>query len=408
MDIQNPYGFCIRRFGQMPSISRREYLAVSATTVLAATAGCQTSSCTPTDPGVAQWPQTRASPHNTNAVPKHPTLTPGGNYWTSSLADDIDITGLVATNDTAVVVGRTSGEHNGILTTVQLDDGSSDTTHELNRRPTGPPAIAGSIAVTPVLGDYTEPSTGGLVALDTASWTTTWTHDTAGRPNPPTVADDLLVATSDQGDVTALAASTGDTQWTQTFGDDHQRASIPAPPAVDDDHVYLTADGSAAQGIYALDRETGETQWEIPGPNIPEPLVRVGDVVLASYNRYELAAFDAGNGDRQWSKAMYDGSLFAPAVGHSRVFSADEETVYALAVGGVDVHWEQDLDVAGSPMVVGESVVVPTTDRIVGLSIEDGSDLWALSETSATGCVPVSRGLLYTAGNTVTLRTNCE
>lgn len=392
----------------MPSLSRRDYLAASATTVLAATAGCQTNSCTPTDPGVAQWPQTRASPQNTNAVPDQPTLTAGGDYWTSSLADDIDITGVVATNDTAVVVGRTSGEYNGILTTVQLDDGSSDTTHELNRRPTGPPALAGSIAVTPVLGDYTEPSTGGLVALDTASWSTTWTHDTAGRPNPPTVADDLLVATSDQGDVTALAASTGDTQWTRTFGDDHQRAIIPAPPAVDDDYVYITAAGSANQGVYALDRETGGTQWEIPRPNVPEPLVRAGDIILASYDRYELVAFDAASGKRQWSKAMYDGDLFAPAIGHSRVFSADKETVYTLALENGDVHWEQALDVAGSPLVVGESVVVPTTDRIVGLSIEDGSELWAVSEGSSTGYVPVNDGLLYTSGNTVTLRTNCD
>ncbi len=408
MDTQNPYGFCIRRFGQMPSISRREYLVVSATTVLAATAGCQTNSCTPTDPGVAQWPQTRASPHNTNAVPDQPTLTAGGDYWTSSLADDIDITGLVATNDTAVVVGRAPREQNGIVTTVQLDDGSSETTHELNRRPTGPPALAGSIAVTPVLGDYTEPSTGGIVALDTASWTTTWTHDTAGRPNPATVADDLLVATSDRGDVTALDTFTGDTQWARSFGDDHQRASIPAPPAIDNDSVYITADGSAAQGIYALDRETGETQWGTPGPNIPEPLVRTEDVVLASYDRYELVAFDATSGDRQWSKAMYDGDLFAPAVGYRRVFSADKETVYALAVESGDVQWEQALDVAGPPLVVGESVVVPTTDRTVGLSIEDGSELWTLAETAATGRVPISRGLLFTSGNSVTLRTNCD
>ncbi|SFS87838.1 PQQ-like domain-containing protein [Halostagnicola kamekurae] len=392
----------------MPSLSRREYLAASAATALVTTSGCQINSCTPTDPGVAQWSQTRASPQNTNAVPDQPTLTAGGDYWTSTLADDIDITGLVATTDMAVVVGRTSGEHTGILTTVQLDDGSSDTTHELTRRPTGPPALAGSVAVTPVLGEYTEPSSGALVALDTASWTTTWTHDTAGRPNPPTIADDLLVATGDQGDVTALEASTGDTQWTRTFGDDHQRASIPAPPAVDDDAVYITADGSAAQGIYALDRETGETQWEITGPNIPEPLVRTEDVVLASYDRYELAAFDAASGDRQWSRAMSDGGLFSPAIGHSRVFSADEETVSALAVEDGDVHWERTLEVDGSPLVVGESVVVPTTDRIMGLSIEDGSELWALSETSATRSVPVSRGLLYTSGNTVTLRTNCD
>ncbi|PSP38873.1 hypothetical protein BRC71_04300 [Halobacteriales archaeon QH_7_65_31] len=392
----------------MPSLSRREYLATTAATALGATAGCQTSSCTPTDPGVARWPQARGTPANTNAVPDLPTLTSGGDYWTTNLADDVDVTGVTATNETAVVVGGTPGDQNGVLTTVQIDDGSSETTHELHRRPTGPPALAESIAVTPVLGDYTEPSTGGLVAIDTASWTMSWTHDTDGRPNPSTVDDDLLVATSDQGDVAALEATTGDTLWTRTFGDDHQRARIPAPPAVDDTHVYVTADGSAAQGIYALDRETGDTRWEIAGPNIPEPLVHAGDLVLASYDRYELVAFDAATGERQWSKAMYDGGVFAPAVGHGRVFSADQATVYALVLEGGDVQWEQELAVAGSPLVVGDSCLVPTTDRLVSLDVDDGSEQWALSETPDDGCVPVGRGLLSASENTVMLRTNCD
>lgn len=392
----------------MPSLSRRHYLAATAATALAATAGCQTTSCTPSDPGVARWPQARGTPANTNAVPEQTTLTSSGDYWTTTLADDANVTGVVATNETAVVVSGTPGEDNGILTTVQLDDGSSETTHELHRRPTGPPALVDSIAVTPVLGDYTDPSTGGLVATDTASWTTSWTHDTDGRPNPPTVADDLLVATSDQGDVAALEATTGDTLWTRTFGDDRQRASIPAPPAADDTHVYVTADGSAAQGIYVLDRETGDTLWEIAGPNIPEPVVRAGGLVLASYDRYELVAFDAADGERQWSKAMYDGGVFASAVGHGRVFSADQETVYALALESGDVQWEQELAVAGSPWIVGNSCLVPTTNRLVSLDVEDGSEQWALSETPDDGCVPVGRGLLSASENTVRLRTNCE
>lgn len=62
--------------------------------------------------------------------------------------------------------------------------------------------------------------------------------------------------------------------------------------------MYITADSSAAQGIYALDRKTGETQWEITDPNIPEPLVRVGEIILASYNRYEIAKFDTADGER--------------------------------------------------------------------------------------------------------------
>lgn len=392
----------------MPSLYRREYFVATAATALAATAGCQSSSCTPSDPGVARWPQVRGTSQNTNAVPEQPTLTTGGDYWTTTLEDDTDITGLAATDGTAVVVGHKPGENSGILTVVQLNDGESDTTHDLRRRPTGTPALTGSIAVTPVLGDYTEPSTGSLVALDTANGTTTWTHDTDGRPNPPTIADDLLVASSDQGDVTALDAASGDSLWTRTFGDDRQRASIPAPPAVDEDHVYISADGSAAQGIYALDRETGDTQWKIPGPNISEPLVRAGDVVLASYYRYELAAFDAATGQRQWSKAMYDGEPFAPAVGHGRVFSTGEATIYALSMENGDVQWEQGLDVVGSALVVGQSVIVPTRDRIVSLSDEDGSEQWAVSNTSASGCVPVGRGLLYASGNTISLRTNCD
>jgi hypothetical protein len=152
----------------MPSISRRQYLASAGYAALATIAGCQTTSCTPNKPDVARWPQARSTAWNTNAVPDQPTLKTGGDYWTTTLGDDVDLTGLVASKDTVVVVGYTLDEQNGILTTVQLDDGKSDTTYELNRRPTGPPALVDSIAVTPVLGDVTEPSTGGLVALSTA------------------------------------------------------------------------------------------------------------------------------------------------------------------------------------------------------------------------------------------------
>jgi len=392
----------------MPSLHRRQYLATSAAAALAVTAGCQTSSCTPATPGVARWPQARGTPQNTNAVPDQPTLTAGGNYWTTSFADGLDVTGLAATASAAVVVGHIPGDHDGILTTLDIDDGTADTTHELDRTPTGPPGLADSIAITPVLGEYTEPSTGGVVAIDTASWTTTWTHEMDGRPNPPTVAEDLLVATSDHGDVAAVEVPTGETLWTRTFGDDRQRARIPASPAVDDNHVYITADGSAAQGIYALDRETGEPQWEIPGPAIPEPLVRTEDVVLASYDRYEIVAFDAANGERQWGKAMYGDDLFAPAVGHNRIFSADNATVYALAVETGDIHWEQDLDIAGSPFVVGQSVIVPTRDGLVSLHVEDGSEQWTMSGGPDGGCIPVERGLLYASENTVNLQTNCE
>lgn len=392
----------------MPSPSRRRYLGAITTAALTTAAGCQSSSCAPRDPGVAQWPQFRGDGRNTNAAPDLPTLTSSGSYWTSDLEESADVAGIVATNDTAVVARSQAGRKGGALTPIQIDDGSSDTPHELERGATGPPALVNSLAVTPVLGAFTDPSTGGVVALDLDRWTESWTHDTNGRPNSPTVSDDLVIVSSDHGDVTALDADSGDVEWTRTFGDDHQNAAIPAPPAVDSNRVYVSAQGSAAQGIYALDRDSGETLWSTSGPDIPAPFVRAGDVVLGSYREYELAAFDVETGESQWSQAIHDGELFAPAVADGRVFGADRGTVYALALENGAVDWEEEIAVEGAPSVVGDSVIVPAQDGIVGLDVNDGSERWTVSESPATACLPIEHGLLSISQSSVTLRTNCD
>lgn len=115
----------------------------------------------------------------------------------------------------------------------------------------------------------------------------------------------------------------------------------------------------------------------------------------------------SGPRPRRWSKAVYDGDVFAPAVGHGRAFSADAGTVYAHALETGDLSWERDLPAAGSPLLVGQSTVVPTRERLVSLHAADGTEQWAVSETSATARVPVGSGLLAASGNTVSLRTNC-
>ncbi|MCD2205133.1 PQQ-binding-like beta-propeller repeat protein [Halobacterium sp. KA-6] len=392
----------------MPSISRRQYLGAISTTALTAIAGCQSNSCTPSEPGNTHWPQFRGGSRNTNAAPDFPALTSSGSYWTTDLEDTIDIVGIATARNRIVVVGSETGQNGGVLTTIQLNDGSSDTAHELERGATSPPALVGSLAITPVLGDYTDPSTGGVVAIDLDSWTESWTHEIDGRPNAPTVSENLVIVSSDQGDVTAIDAGSGDIEWTRNFGDDHQNAAIPAPPAIDSNRVYVSAQGSAMQGVYALDRDSGETLWSIPGPDIPAPFVRAGDVVLGSYREYELAAFDVETGKSQWSQAIHGGRLFAPAVADDRVFSADRETVYALSLGRGESDWETELTVRGVPLVVGNSVVVPTQDGLVGLSIEDGTERWTISESPDTACVPVENGLIYAVENSVTLRTTCK
>jgi len=392
----------------MPSISRRHYLSALATIPLSGVAGCQQNSCPPADPGTATWPQYRRGSRNTNAAAEQPTLNSPDSYWATDLGDSTDVSAVSATGNTVLVAGESSEMDPGIISTPGLSAGERGTSHALSRAPTGQPALVNSLAVTPVLGSYDDPATGGVVAISLDSWTESWTHELDGRPNPPTHADDAVVVSSDAGEVSLLESSSGDATWTRRFGDTRQDGAIPASPAVDETRVYVTVSGSAAQGLYALDRESGDTVWAIPGPDIPNPPVRTGGVVLGSYREHELAAFDAETGESQWSQAMHGGRVFPPAVGADRIFSADEETVYALGLDGGETDWEADVSVAGAPLVVGDCVFVPIQDGLVGLAASDGAQRWRVSLSPDTACVPVEGGFLFGEGSSVTLQTDAD
>ena len=390
----------------MPSISRRRYLAGAAAGALVSTAGCLFDSCSPVEPGTAQWPQARGDAGNTNAAPVLPALTDGGERWAAEIGA-ADLTGLAAVGNVVVAAGSTARRDAGVLAALDLNDEETRTTFELDRPATGTPALDRGVAVVPVLGSFTDPETGGLVAVDLSESTEAWRHGTAGRPNPPAVHEETIVASSDAGDVTALDAG-GGVRWERSFGDDRQRARIPAPPAVDGERVYLSAQGSAAEGIYALDRDSGETAWSTPGPSIPHALVRAGDLVLASYRRYEVVAFDAESGERQWSYPTHGGRLITPAVAEGRVISAGRERVAALSLADGSEQWTRAYAVGGPPLLVGSTVVLPTRDGLVGLDAASGDERWSTDGSTGVGYVPVENGLLYTDGTTVALRTNCD
>lgn len=390
----------------MPSLSRRRCLAGAATGALAATAGCLFDSCSPVAPGNARWPQARGDPENTNAAPELPAITAGGERWTAE-TEAADLDGLAAVGNVVVAAGRSDRGEAGVLAALDLGDESSRETYELDRPATGAPALDRGVAVVPVLGSFTEPDTGGLVAVDLSESTEPWTHGTAGRPNPPAVADGTVVASSDAGEVAALDGADGTVRWERSFGDERQRARVPAPPAVDGDRVYLTAQGSAAQGIYALDRGSGETQWSIRGPDIPNALVRAGDLVLASYRQYELAAFDADDGERRWSQSIHGGRLFPPAVAAGRAIIAGREGVVVVSLSDGSEQWTREYAVAGAPLLVSSTVVLPTRGGLVGLDAASGDEEWSAGGTRGTGYVPVENGLLSRDGGTVSLWTNC-
>lgn len=390
----------------MPSISRRQCLGVITTGALTAVAGCQTYSCSTADPGTASFSQFHGDGQNTNAADDLPDITNTGSYWTTTIDDATELTGLAALGERAVVVGQRTSS-GGILAAVPLYDGTPGTTITLEKTATGTPALADSIAIIPMLGDYSDPSTGEVAAIDVEAEERLWTYEPVGRPNPVTVHDGLAVISSDSGEVTGIEIESGAVEWTQAFEDSQQRARIPAPPAVTTNSVYLSALGSAAEGVYALERDSGAVEWSVSGPNIPTAMTQATDHLFGCYSEHELAAFSLDGDGSQWSYPLHSGELVAPAVAVDQVVAADQRTIAAVTPSDGNQQWKQSLDVQGPPVIAGSSVLVPVAGGIVGLNRESGEELWTMSEKTDSLCVPIESGFLYTSGNSVTLQTNC-
>lgn len=133
-------------------------------------------------------------------------------------------------------------------------------------------------------------------ALDAATGERTWAFDTESRStqsrsslasvlpigraaasggpgaSPPAIADGTLYAKTDDGEVVALDAATGDAEWVADVG-----GSLHAPVVVDDT-VYVS--GEAA--VHALDASSGDpTGWRFtPAANVSSAPVVVDGVVF--------------------------------------------------------------------------------------------------------------------------------
>ena len=144
----------------------------------------------------------------------------------------------------------------------------------------------------------------------------------------PATVDDLIFVSTDGGEILALAANSGDTQWKRDIGSPSDSA-----PAVADDLVYL---GTRDHRVLALDGMTGLPVWERDVGNIVlgSPIVADGNLYIGSTNG-ELTALDAATGAFRWSvdangwvvsHPVTDGSVVAAASLGERFVTADPDT----------------------------------------------------------------------------------
>ncbi|MGZ9810673.1 outer membrane protein assembly factor BamB family protein [Pseudoroseicyclus sp. H15] len=170
------------------------------------------------------------------------------------------------------------------------------------------------------------------------------------------------------GQLIAMDAATGATQWVQDLG-------VPggSAPLISGDLVYVAARGSLAM---ALDRRTGRIAWQQTGTNSAAnfaggagPAIS-GDMLVMPYPSGEVIGMFPQGGLRRWSSVI-GGSREGEALGVATV------------------------DIGADPVIVGNTVYVGNvTGRFVAMRLDTGERLWTAKE-GATSPVAVAGGAVF-------------
>jgi FOG: WD40-like repeat len=220
---------------------------------------------------------------------------------------------------------------------------------------TGGEDISAGVDISNALGMWSSPviangkvyiaAQAGIYVLNTNNGDELWNSTIAPFLVSPIVTNGVIYAGSSDGNVYALNANSGDKLWNYTTG-----ASKPPSPWAGDVLAYSDSqDGHLASilyaysqngNLYALNAITGEKLWNQTVPinsypfNPPSPVV-ADNVVYVGSGGGNLYAFDANNGDKLWNytiESANNTALSAPSIVNGVLYTSANNNVYALRV----------------------------------------------------------------------------
>jgi halocyanin-like protein len=221
-----------------------------------------------------------------------------------------------------------------------------------------------------------------LYALDAETGDPEWVFEepTAHLYSSPTFVDGTVYFCSRHSHVYAVDAATGERVWrSDTFG------SSGASPTVTGGTVYAAsyAHDHNGGGVMAFDAATGDREWAVEGPeSCSSPTVVNGTAYIGSLDGH-LYALDAATGDREWrfeldkmmdqaSPTVHDGVVYAGSYG---------EYLWALDAATGEVVWQAEDQHGGllSPTVAGGRVFFMTQDgRLSAFDADTGDVTWSV------------------------------
>jgi outer membrane protein assembly factor BamB len=244
---------------------------------------------------------------------------------------------------------------------------------------------------------YTLDSEQKIVATDLATGARRWSkklkgltaRDKIGIGGGLAVEGDTLIVASGFGFVSALNAADGSEKWQRKMG-----APMTGSPTIRQGRIFV---GSNNNEIFALNFETGETEWSDQAIaetarvlSSPSPAA-VEDFVIAPYSSGEVIAYRASNGRRLWTDAISQAGRFTPIseindIGSRPVLSGG--LVFAASQSGVTVAidgrsgnrvWSQPIGSTQAPALAGPYMFVAGIDgTLAALKPGTGEAYWVV------------------------------
>ncbi len=197
----------------------------------------------------------------------------------------------------------------------------------------------------------------------------------------PAVVDGTLYAGSHDNYLYAIDVETGETEWRADLG-----TLVRYNPAVVDGTVY----NGAHTDMYALEADSGDELWHEQlergrwGHAVP-----VGSDVYVT-DGYSLISFGGETGDQNQVAGLHDGASAAPAVADGLAFVGTWDQLRAIDLETGEVEWQfknEDGErmTVSDPAVVDGTVYIGSSDHnLYAIDADTGDEKWRFEESSDT------------------------
>ncbi len=228
-----------------------------------------------------------------------------------------------------------------------------------------------------------------------------WKFPTNGSViSSPTVVDGIVYAGSQDKNIYAIGAWSGELLWKFATG-----GAVESTPAVVDKKLYTGGDDGF---VYCLNANTGALLWKtFVNGNLPftyntivmksSPAVTGGKVYIGSLDNY-LYVIDANSGNVVWKTKTGGPIESSPAVANGAVFFASQESetavLYKLDANSGNVVWKQSLpyvyqyqggtEMLGTPSVADGLVFTSANMRTYyAIDESSGAIVWTFTNPRA-------------------------